>query len=1030
MSKKRHRIKTLGAAYLGALSLLASSLVTPLSVHAAEQAELDCNTILSTMDDLHLSEDKILVEVGEFYELIVEPVEAAKPLGWSINDIEFSDPDLVKRYYGVPEGVTEVTTADGKRPVYDFERIKEGGPTTPEWTPPYKNEEEHAILLEQTNQLRVFIEGQKTGSLEIKFELSNPEWEKSCTHGHAKKLTLTCKTQTVPAGYKAALRAGLNNGSVQNSQQNFRGWPPAQKAPTQPNVDNQSSANNTSGNTNGAQGDNQGKDDADNSDNSSDSGDDSDDSHGGGSGNKPDSKPGDSKPDDGKPDDGGSTGNPDIGDPPVAPVDPNKPDDSGDSGNQGNQGDQGNTGDQGGTTTPTDPTDPDDKGDQGGTTTPTDPVNPDDKGDGTGDGDQGNQGGNDKPDPDDPNNPGSDDPDKPGSDDPDKPDPEDPSNPDKPPVEELKKYDTSTWGFDPDQLSFVYDGQEHHPVLTGVPEEVQVKVVAAETNAGQYTYRVAFNVPEGYEDVPDMAVDYEITPLTPEISYKVNPATGELEMTTTGILQEDLDGEIQTSVIDATDTELSVLSVTPGYYNIKTQMKIAEDKKGNYTIPEINQSEYLNVTESNPWLNFGLEYSEENGQLIVKVNIKDLKIPQVGGYDKVLTGLKLFYDEDRLEYVSQKDGDWSQYIMDMMSMNRITAEYNGAVNGGNPLPENSTIAILTFNYKDPNDKADLVFRTGTFGVRDKNPQDICPDNNYGQSPQRDFYYQSGGNFVSVANPTGAVKVDTQVIESDPMDNAFYKGSESGRDNALTYLQNYVDQTFTSDNNDDEGGGLGGSDDNKGEGEDPDNSGDSGNTSGDNNGEAGDNTGDNQDNQGGSGTSGSSTTGGHPDNAEADIGDLFDDEDEGTSSTSGGTNSTGSTGNTENAGSTAGSTSDNAEAEVDIDDLFDDDDTSVSTGANDTATASSGVGEVAATSTIVSDMASSANNINNANIAVDVSTSAQTSAPAAASTSIAVPAATASPVDTGSISTAPAPAPTVNASPDVSVSPAPAESQPI
>ncbi len=1030
MSKKRHRIKTLGAAYLGALSLLASSLVTPLSVHAAEQAELDCNTILSTMDDLHLSEDKILVEVGEFYELIVEPVEAAKPLGWSINDIEFSDPDLVKRYYGVPEGVTEVTTADGKRPVYDFERIKEGGPTTPEWTPPYKNEEEHAILLEQTNQLRVFIEGQKTGSLEIKFELSNPEWEKSCTHGHAKKLTLTCKTQTVPAGYKAALRAGLNNGAAQNSQQNFRGWPPAQKAPMQPNVDSQS-PNGSSGNTNGAQGNNQSQDDANNSDNSSDSGDDSDDSHGGGSGNKPDSKPGDSKPNDGKPDDGGSTGNPDIGDPPVTPVDPNKPDDSGDSGNQGNQGnqgdqgDQGNTGDQGGTTTPTDPTDPDDKGDQGdqgGTTTPTDPANPDDKGDGTGDGDQGNQGGNDKPDPDDPNNPGSDDPDKPGSDDPDKPDPEDPSNPDKPPVEELKKYDTSTWGFDPDQLSFVYDGQEHHPVLTGVPEEVQVKVVAAETNAGQYTYRVAFNVPEGYEDVPDMAVDYEITPLTPEITYVVNPITGILEMTTTGILQEDLDGEIQTSVIDATDTELSVLSVAPGYYNIKTQMKIAEDKAGNYTIPEIDQSEYLNVTESNPWLNFGLEYSEENGQLIVKVNIKDLKIPQVGGYDKVLTGLKLFYDEDRLEYVSQKDGDWSQYIMDMMSMNRITAEYNGAVNGGNPLPENSTIAILTFNYKNPEDKADLIFTTGTFGVRDSKPQDICPDNTYGQSPQRDFYYQSGGNFVSVANPTGAVKVDTQVIESDPMDNAFYKGSESGRDNALTYLQNYVDQTFTSDNNDDEGGGLGGSDDNKGEGEDPDNSGDSGNTSGDNNGEAGDNTGDNQDNQGGSGTSGSSTTGGHPDNAEADIGDLFDDEDEGTSSTSGGTNSTGSTGNTENAGSTAGSTSDNAEAEVDIDDLFGDD---------DAATASSGADKVAATSAIVSDTASSANNINNANIAVDVSTSAQTSAPApAASTSIAVPAATASPVDTGSISTAPAPAPTVNASPDVSVSPAPAESQPI
>lgn len=807
LKRKRHRIRTLGAAYLGAFSLLASSIITPLSAHAAEQAQPDCDAILNTMDDLHLPEENILVEVGEYYKLAIEPVEAAKSLGWEIDKVEFSSPDLVARHDKLPEDVEEVTTADGKQPVQPADRIQQTDKMSENPSEDAPSEEKE----EETEELKTFIEGLKTGSVEIKVELANPTWEQFCTHGHAKRLTLTCETQTVPAGYKAALQAKSQKSILKNFMQNFRNWSPMQKIPEQ--------TSNNDANSNSSQNGEQNKDDASDSDdsNNSDDSDDSKDDEPDGSGkpnNKPDDKPGD------------DSNNPDIGEPPIAPVDPD------------NSGDSDNSGD---VTTPTDPDDSDNKDDGTDDSDNTDDDNSGDDGNEGDDDNKGDQDGTDEPNPDNPEIPNPptdpDNPDKPVEpENPEQPDQPEQPDPDNPPVEELKKYDTSTWGFDPDQLSFVYDGQEHHPVLTGVPEEVKVKVVASEVNAGQYTYRVAFEVPEGYEDVPDMAVDYEITPLTPEITYVVNPVTGILEMTTTGILQEDLDGEIQTSIIDATDTELSVLSVTPGYYNIKTQMKIAEDKKGNYTIPEIDQSEYLNVTESNPWLNFDLEYSEENGQLIVKVNIKDLKIPQVGTYDKLLTGLKLFYDKDRLEYVSQQDGDWSQYIMDMMSMNRITAEYNGAVNGGNPLPENSTIAILTFNYKDPNDKADLIFTTGTFGVRDSKPQDICPDNLYGQSPQRDFYYQSGGNFISVANPTGAIKVNTQYIDNDPMNDAFFKGQEADRDNALAYLQDYVDRNFEKKDD----GGLGGSDDGDGNGDD--NTGNDGNGSNDQNQGTGDNNG--------------------------------------------------------------------------------------------------------------------------------------------------------------------------------------------
>lgn len=663
------RFRKMGTAYFAAFALLLNLGFSP-SISRAAEAETDCDKILDTMDNLRLSEDHILVEVGEFYELTVEPVADAGPLGWEIDQVEFSNPDLVVQREELPDGVVPTTTSAEEL------RLLQSIPE-----PAVKPADEESSDEDDEKALKIYLEGLKTGSTEIEVELANPSWESSCTHGHAKKLTLTCQTDTVPTGYKAALRAEAAKQQNQSNQ--------SQLASGQGTTQVKKPADSTEGATSSTI-----------------------------------TRPQDPQP--------------------SIPSQPGGSDNPSDPGNPGGSDDPSN---------------------------PSDPSNPDNP---------------DNPDPGNPDNP------------------DQPDQPDEPDEPELKKYDTSNWAFDPDQLSFVYDGQEHHPVLTGVPAEVTVKYSAVETNAGQYTYRVAFEVPEGYEDVPDMAVDYEITPLTPEISYQVDPVTGELKLVTAGILESDLDGEIKTSVIDATDSELSVMNVTPGYYNIKTQMNISEDKKQNYTIPEIDRSEYLNVTESQPWLNFTLDYAEENGQLIVKVGIKDLKIPQVGTYDKLLTGLKLFYDKDRLEYVSQQDGDWSQYIMDMMSMNRITAEYNGAVNSEDgPLPENSTIAILTFNYKDPNDKADLIFRTGTFGVRDKNPQDICPDNTYGQSPQRDFYYQSGGNFISVANPTGNIKLDTQVIESDPMDNAFYKGSEANRDDSLSYLQDYVDQHFnqSSDNED-------------------------------------------------------------------------------------------------------------------------------------------------------------------------------------------------------------------------------------
>lgn len=87
---------------------------------------------------------------------------------------------------------------------------------------------------------------------------------------------------------------------------------------------------------------------------------------------------------------------------------------------------------------------------------------------------------------------------------PEKPDPEKP---------ELKKIDTSTWEFT--ELKFVYDGNVHRPVLTGVPKELQKELnfvwsTNGETNAGNHSATLTVEVPSGYEPIPDIKVDFTI----------------------------------------------------------------------------------------------------------------------------------------------------------------------------------------------------------------------------------------------------------------------------------------------------------------------------------------------------------------------------------------------------------------------------------------------------------------------------------------------------------------------------------------
>ncbi len=359
---------------------------------------------------------------------------------------------------------------------------------------------------------------------------------------------------------------------------------------------------------------------------------------------------------------------------------------------------------------------------------------------------------------------------------------------------ELVEYDTTDWLPTGDALLLTYNGKEQYPSLN-LPDGVKANITGIGTDAGEYTIDISYEVPAGAKPVPDMTLTYTIGQATPSVEYNFNPLTGMIEGQLNGVVSEDVVGDIATGITDANGSAVDAMT-DPGYYHVTSQLWISEDKKHNYTTAELNKEEYFNVKSDQSWLNFALEYSEENGQLVVAVCIKDLNIPQVGGYDKVATGLKLFYDTERLEYAGQEDGDWTS-TMDLMSMNRIVASYNGNLNSSSgPLPKDSVITYVKFNYKDPNgDHSDLIFRTGQVGGA-TNPQDICPDSAYGQSPQRDFYYKSGGQVVMVANPSGNINVTEVTVPGNPMADAFYKG-QGDEDSAREYLQEYIDQNFTT-----------------------------------------------------------------------------------------------------------------------------------------------------------------------------------------------------------------------------------------
>ncbi len=99
-----------------------------------------------------------------------------------------------------------------------------------------------------------------------------------------------------------------------------------------------------------------------------------------------------------------------------------------------------------------------------------------------------------------------------------KEEPEEEPDPEQQPEEQpeiqepLEKYDISQWK--PDKIVFTYNGKKQRPTLLGLPDEVKVLYSSeGEIAAGKYFIKISFEVPENYEPIEPIVIEYSIKPI-------------------------------------------------------------------------------------------------------------------------------------------------------------------------------------------------------------------------------------------------------------------------------------------------------------------------------------------------------------------------------------------------------------------------------------------------------------------------------------------------------------------------------------
>lgn len=254
----------------------------------------------------------------------------------------------------------------------------------------------------------------------------------------------------------------------------------------------------------------------------------------------------------------------------------------------------------------------------------------------------GNSGNTEKPS--EPENPGGDSGEQKPEEKPENPKPTEPTQPSKPvepskptdptQPEGPKKYDTSGWKFS--NTTFTYDGNTCRPTLVGVPAEVEVIWdTEGEINAGNYSAKVSFKVPEGYQSVPNM-----------ETHFVINKATYE------GTLN-----------FDKTSFSYDGKSHAPSIENLPEGAKVINTSAGHTSAGKYTHDMEIEISPNYENVKLSTEYEITPS----KLSIQQQYNPATNKIDAVIEGL---VDEDLKDLIYTVNGSESSESPDILEPGR------------------------------------------------------------------------------------------------------------------------------------------------------------------------------------------------------------------------------------------------------------------------------------------------------------------------------------------------------------------------
>lgn len=339
-------------------------------------------------------------------------------------------------------------------------------------------------------------------------------------------------------------------------------------------------------------------------------------------------------------------------------------------------------------------------------------------------------------------------------------------------------------------MSFTYDGKSHLPTLVGLPEGVIAHwSIEGGTNAGEYTVKVTFSVPEGYNPISDLTGTFMINPAVIKPGQVYDSETGEIVSVFTGIVDGDVQ-DVTSTVVNGEaqpDSTAPVDVSKPGSYIVSTTVKIDEDKLGNYVVDDgvsDTKTTLINVKNENAW--FMTQNSatiSEDGTIRMDIRIEDAKTPQVGvtGANSTIK-MKIEYDRDRLEFVN--DGDHTTKWV--YTYHDDTGVLEGGYTHSFPFTEDTNLATIYFKLKPGANPDDLIIT-----IRDTQMK---------VNTGPDFTYTSADTSI-LLNPSGDIEVIETTVSGDPMDDVIYNKQDeldeavNKKQEELDKLKDLIDQAF-------------------------------------------------------------------------------------------------------------------------------------------------------------------------------------------------------------------------------------------